>query len=105
MRIAGKHQGDIHLLLTDVIMPEMNGHDLARQLFSLYPLMRHLFMSGYTGDFIAHRGVLTKASILFRSHSRLRSFPPNWSRSYTKADTIGISRKRRGKSPTRSSKT
>jgi two-component system cell cycle sensor histidine kinase/response regulator CckA len=41
-----------------VVMPEMNGYDLAKKLLSLYPSIRHLFMSGYPGDFIAHRGVL-----------------------------------------------
>jgi len=39
-------------------MPEMNGRDLARNLLSLYPEIKRLFMSGYTADVIAHRGVL-----------------------------------------------
>lgn len=43
---------------TDVVMPEMNGLDLARQLIRLHPDIKHLFMSGYTADVIAHRGVL-----------------------------------------------
>jgi FixJ family two-component response regulator len=41
-------------------MPEMNGRDLARNLLSLYPSMKRLFMSGYTADVIAHHGVLDK---------------------------------------------
>ncbi len=58
VRIAETHAGDIHLLITDVIMPEMNGRDLARRLLGLHPGMRRLFMSGYTADVIAHHGVL-----------------------------------------------
>ena len=48
----------IHLLLTDVVMPEMNGRELANTLLSLYPHLKCLFMSGYTADVIAHHGVL-----------------------------------------------
>ncbi len=58
LHLAREHSGDIHLLLTDVIMPEMNGRDLARQLLSLFPDVKRLFMSGYTADVIAHHGVL-----------------------------------------------
>jgi two-component system, cell cycle sensor histidine kinase and response regulator CckA len=39
-------------------MPEMNGRDLAKNLLSLYPNLKRLFMSGYTADVIAHHGVL-----------------------------------------------
>ena len=46
------------LLITDVVMPEMNGRDLAERLQSRYPGMKCLFMSGYTADVIAHQGVL-----------------------------------------------
>jgi len=58
IRLAREHGGVIHLLITDVVMPEMNGRDLARNLLSLYPEIKRLFMSGYTADVIAHRGVL-----------------------------------------------
>jgi CheY-like chemotaxis protein len=58
MALAQKHAGKIHLLLTDVVMPEMNGRDLAAQLASLYPELKFLFMSGYTANVIAHQGVL-----------------------------------------------
>ena len=44
--------------MTDVVMPEMNGRDLAEELLSLYPGLKRLFMSGYTADVIAHHGVL-----------------------------------------------
>jgi len=56
--LAREHAGEIHLLMTDVVMPEMNGRDLARNLLSLYPDLKRLFMSGYTADVIAHHGVL-----------------------------------------------
>jgi signal transduction histidine kinase/CheY-like chemotaxis protein len=58
LRLAKKHRGSIHLLLTDVVMPEMNGRDLAKILMSQNPTLKCLFMSGYTADVIAHRGVL-----------------------------------------------
>lgn len=48
----------IHLLLTDVVMPEMNGRDLAKNIMSSYPNLKRLFMSGYTANVIAHQGVL-----------------------------------------------
>jgi signal transduction histidine kinase/ActR/RegA family two-component response regulator len=56
--LAEKHTGDIHLLMTDVIMPEMNGRELSEKLKETYPAMQTLFVSGYTSDLIARRGVL-----------------------------------------------
>ena len=58
LRFAESFKGEIHLLLTDVVMPEMNGRELANQLISRFPNLRCLFMSGYTADVIAHHGVL-----------------------------------------------
>jgi len=58
MKLAREHSGTIHLLMTDVVMPEMNGRDLAKNLLALYPGIKRLFMSGYTADVIAHHGVL-----------------------------------------------
>jgi PAS domain S-box-containing protein len=55
--IAGKKTQDIDLLLTDVVMPGMNGRDLHKHLRSFQPHLKTLFMSGYTADIIAHRGV------------------------------------------------
>ena len=55
---AKSHSGAIDLLMTDVVMPEMNGRDLAGQIAELYPGIRLLFMSGYTANVIAHQGVL-----------------------------------------------
>jgi CheY-like chemotaxis protein len=58
IRLAREHHGDISLLMTDVIMPEMNGRELAKSILSIYPRVKRLFMSGYTADIIAHHGVL-----------------------------------------------
>ncbi|MCL7488586.1 MAG: transporter substrate-binding domain-containing protein [Desulfobulbaceae bacterium] len=60
VELAEKHEGEIDLLVTDVVMPEMNGRELAERLTSFYPGLRVLFMSGYTSNVIAHRGVLEK---------------------------------------------
>ena len=56
--LAQDHNGEIDLVVTDVVMPEMNGRDLVKNLLSRYPNLKHLFMSGYTSDVIAHHGVL-----------------------------------------------
>ncbi len=58
MEMAATHDGPIHLLLTDVIMPDMNGRDLAKAITAAHPGCRALFMSGYTADVIARHGVL-----------------------------------------------
>ncbi len=58
IRLAREHADEMHLLMTDVVMPEMNGRDLAKHLLSLYPHLRRLFMSGYPADVIARHGVL-----------------------------------------------
>jgi PAS domain S-box-containing protein len=55
---ATNHFGAIDLLMTDVVMPEMNGRDLAAKVKVFHPDIRLLFMSGYTADVIAHQGVL-----------------------------------------------
>ncbi|MFH0727379.1 MAG: response regulator [Pseudomonadota bacterium] len=58
IRLTREHSGEIHLVITDVVMPEMNGRDLSDRLLSLYPNLKCLFMSGYTANVIAHHGVL-----------------------------------------------
>jgi PAS domain S-box-containing protein len=58
IRLAEEYAGEIHLLITDVVMPEMNGRDLAKKILSLCPNLKRLFMSGYTSNVIAHHGVL-----------------------------------------------
>jgi DNA-binding response OmpR family regulator len=56
LRLAGEHPGAIDLLLTDVIMPEMNGRALADGLRSTRPNLKVLFMSGYTSDVVTGHG-------------------------------------------------
>lgn len=60
VRLAEIHAGQIQLLMTDVVMPGMNGLDLARKLSSLVPNLKQLFVSGYTADIIARQGVLNE---------------------------------------------
>lgn len=58
VRLAQTHEGGVGLLLTDVIMPGMDGRELALCVTALHPEMKTLFMSGYTTNVIMHRGVL-----------------------------------------------
>lgn len=58
LQLARAHAGPIHLLLTDVIMPDMNGRALATHVQSIHPHVERLFMSGYTADLIADHGVV-----------------------------------------------
>jgi two-component system, cell cycle sensor histidine kinase and response regulator CckA len=58
LRLTEKNVGDIHLVLTDVIMPGMSGRDLWDKLSALRPQMKCVFMSGHTADVIADHGVL-----------------------------------------------
>jgi len=60
LRLAEVHAGGIDLLMTDVVMPAMNGRELSGRLQGSYPSLRVLFMSGYTANVIAHHGVLDK---------------------------------------------
>lgn len=58
LAMAETYAGTIHLLVTDVVMPEMNGKELKERIEKLNPQIKVLFMSGYTADIIMHRGVL-----------------------------------------------
>jgi signal transduction histidine kinase len=58
MRIVANHQGPIHLIATDVVMPEMNGSQLVEKVLEARPDIRVLFMSGYTDDEVMRRGVI-----------------------------------------------
>jgi CheY-like chemotaxis protein len=50
--VCERHPGAVHLMLTDIVMPQMNGKDLAERLVKLYPTLRVVYMSGYTDDAI-----------------------------------------------------
>ncbi len=58
LRLARDNSAEIHLFITDIVMPEMNGRDLAQQILAVRPKIKCLFMSGYTADVIAHQCVL-----------------------------------------------
>ena len=60
LRLVEAHDGKVHLLITDVVMPEMNGRELSEKLQAISPDLKTLFMSGYTANVIAHHGVLEK---------------------------------------------
>ena len=64
LKVAAEFSGMIHLLLTDVVMPGMNGRVLAEQLLPKRPEMKVLYMSGYTDSFIAGHGVLEEGTHL-----------------------------------------
>jgi len=58
LRIAQQHQGQIQILVTDVVMPDMGGRELATHLARLRPEMKVLYISGYPNQALLHRGVL-----------------------------------------------
>jgi two-component system cell cycle sensor histidine kinase/response regulator CckA len=58
LEVLEHHDGPVDLLLTDVIMPEMNGKQLFERISNAYPDVRVLYMSGYTDNVIAHHGVM-----------------------------------------------
>ena len=60
--VAARHDGQIHLLLTDIVMPGMNGAELARRLLLVRPEMRVIFMSGYSDEAIQTNGMLTSGA-------------------------------------------
>jgi PAS domain S-box-containing protein len=66
IRLATEHVGDLDLLITDVVMPEMNGQTLAQEIRALFPKINCLFMSGYTADIIASQGILDEGIQFFQ---------------------------------------
>jgi PAS domain S-box-containing protein len=58
IQLAKEYSGPIHLLLSDVVLPGMNGRDLAQTLRALHPGLRVLFMSGYAADILTRNGVV-----------------------------------------------
>ncbi len=72
MQIAVAHEGVIHLLLTDVIMPGMNGRELAQRISEIRPQTKILYMSGYTENVIGHDGTLDAGVSLLQKPFTLR---------------------------------
>ena len=71
LELAAQHAGPLELLITDVIMPDMNGRQLAEALGGVRPGVRTLFVSGYTSNVIAHHGVLDESvNFLEKPYSR-----------------------------------
>jgi CheY-like chemotaxis protein len=66
VRLAREHRGELDLLLTDVVMPEMSGFELAETLARLRPDLKRLYMSGYASDRVADQGVLTEGRRFLR---------------------------------------
>ena len=72
MQIAVAHEATIHLLLTDVIMPGMNGRELAQRISEIRPNAKILYMSGYTENVIGHDGTLDAGVRLLQKPFNLR---------------------------------
>ena len=72
MQIAVAHEGTIHLLLTDVIMPGMNGRELAQRISEIRPNVKVLYMSGYTENVIGQNGTLDAGIRLLQKPFNLR---------------------------------
>ncbi len=71
LEIAEQHEGPIHLLLTDVVMPQMNGKELSEKFGRLYPTARIIFMSGYSNHFLSEQQAVDQGHILLPKPFRL----------------------------------
>jgi len=74
LEVATEHPGPIHLLITDVVMPQMGGGELAQRLSALRPSVRVLFISGYTDDAIVRHGVLESGTAFLQKPFSVQVF-------------------------------
>lgn len=74
LNMAAAHNGPIHLLVTDIVMPGMNGRELKEKLAATQPRMKSLFMSGYTADVIAQHGALEPGIHFLQKPFTIQSF-------------------------------
>jgi PAS domain S-box-containing protein len=80
--VAQHHDGPIHLLFSDVVMPGMSGIELAKRTASINPGLKVLFVSGYTENTIVHTASSTRACRSSRSRSRRMRSPPECAKSW-----------------------
>jgi len=66
LKILTSYHGQLHLLLTDVVMPDMNGKELFERISTLFPNLKALYMSGYSDNVIAHHGILDDDVVLLQ---------------------------------------
>jgi CheY-like chemotaxis protein len=74
LRISSDHPDEIHLLITDVVMPNMSGRELAGRMRSLRPGIKVLYMSGYTDDAVVRHGVLDATDHFLQKPFTVSSF-------------------------------
>jgi len=74
IEIAKLHKGPIHMLITDVVMPDMNGMELYEHLFAMYRGIKAIFMSGYPADVISHHGVVESGMDFIQKPFSLQDF-------------------------------
>jgi two-component system cell cycle sensor histidine kinase/response regulator CckA len=96
MRLADVHGGTIRLLIVDVVMPEMNGRELANQLTAQCPQTACLYMSGYTGDAVTHHGILDEGVHFIQKPFSLSALA-------AKVREVLVQGKKKSKQPLRSS--
>jgi two-component system cell cycle sensor histidine kinase/response regulator CckA len=71
--ICKQYQGPIHLMLTDVVLPGMNGQELAEHLLTLRPEMKVVYMSGYPIDTLTHRSVSETKEVFLQKPFKLNA--------------------------------
>jgi YesN/AraC family two-component response regulator len=66
LELAAMHAGQIHLLMTDVVMPGISGRELAERASQIRPGIKILYMSGYTDQAVVHHGILETDAVLLQ---------------------------------------